>query len=537
MIQSGHKKTAADWFFPSISDLVFLCLFFWVLRYGVHLLADGDTGWHIITGNNILSTFKVPYADPYSYTMPATPWTSHEWLAEVVFASIHRVAGMNGVVVLTASVVAFTSFLLYRYLLKRGVGTFTSVFMTVIAALASSLHWLARPHIFSMPLTIATFIVLDRYHREGRGRLWLLPAMMLLWVNLHGGYILGLIMAIMYAGGNLFSWVVSGKADKGSEKRAKAFSLVVVLMFLAAFVNPHGPAILYFPFHLVGRSYIMDNIQEWLSPNFHKDRIFEFMLVAYSAVLIMSKKKPGLIEGGLLLFLTHMSLYSARYIPLLALVATPMVAPRAGEVMDEFAGHLPESSVIKRVHRALCKKSAELAPFEGRFRTHLTVYASVLLCFFIASSGGVAFGRQLMDFRHDKKIFPVDAYEFAVKNGINGRMFNNDGWGGYIIYRGYPAYKVFFDGRSDMYGVPFLKEYVKVARAEKGFEGILDKYGVDWVIFNANTPLCQILEAGGDWRLVYADKTANILLKATPQNRDLIEKYKDARFVPADDEK
>jgi hypothetical protein len=116
-------------------------------------------------------------------------------------------------------------------------------------------------------------------------------------------------------------------------------------------------------------------------------------------------------------------------------------------------------------------------------------------------------------------------------------MFNNDGWGGYIIYRGYPDYKVFFDGRSDMYGVPFLKEYVKVARAEKGFEGVLDKYGVDWVIFNANTPLCQILEAGGDWRLVYADKTAAILLKSTPQNAALIEKYKDARFVPADDEK
>ncbi len=407
--------------------------------------------------------------------------------------------------------------------------------MTVIAALASSLHWLARPHIFSMPLTLATFIVLDGYHREGKGRLWLLPLFTLVWVNLHGGYILGLIMAIVYAGGNLFSWVVSGRVDKASGKRAKAFSLVVLFMLLATFVNPHGPAILYFPFHLVGRAYIMDNIQEWLSPDFHTDKVFEFMFLLYAAIIIISKKRVDMIEGALLLLLTHMSLYSARYIPLLALVATPIVAPRSSDVFMGMAERLPEEGPISRVSRLLAKKSGEMAMFEHRFRTHLWVYASLAACFVIALNGGMAFGRQLMDYRHDKKIFPVDAFEFAVKNGINGRMFNNDGWGGYIIYRGYPAYKVFFDGRSDMYGVTFLKEYVKVARAEKGFEGVLDKYGVDWVIFSANTPLCQLLEASGVWHLVYADKTADILLKNSPQNKGLIKKYNNVKFVPKGD--
>jgi hypothetical protein len=66
-----HGRSIADWLFPSVSDLIFLCLFFWALRHGVQFLADGDTGWHIITGNGILDTLSVPYADPYSYTMPA----------------------------------------------------------------------------------------------------------------------------------------------------------------------------------------------------------------------------------------------------------------------------------------------------------------------------------------------------------------------------------------------------------------------------------------------------------------------------------
>ena len=531
----GQKRSIADWLFPSVSDLIFLCLFFWALANGVRFLVDGDTGWHIATGKGILDSLSVPFADPYSYTMPRTPWTSHEWLAEVVFASIHRVAGLNGVVVLTASVVAFTSLLLYKYLLKKGVGVFTAAFVTVIAALASSLHWLARPHIFSMPLTLATFIVLEDYQREGKYRLWLLPLFILVWVNLHGGYILGIMMAMIYSGGNLVKWLASGRADGECVRKAKTLAIISFLMLLAACVNPHGPAILYFPFHLVGRAFIMDNIQEWLSPNFHTARMFEFMLLSYATIIIISKKRVDIIEGALLLFLTHMSLYSARYIPLLALVATPIVASRASDAVMDIAGWFPKEGPINRASQLLAKKSGEMAVFEHRFRTHLWVYASLAACFVIAFHGGTAFGRQLMDYRHDKKIFPVDAFEFAVKNGINGRMFNNDGWGGYIIYRGYPAYKVFFDGRSDMYGVPLLKEYVKVARAEKDFEGVLDKHGVDWVIYSANTPLCQLLEAGGGWRLVYADKTADILLKDTSKNRGLIEKYKNVKFVPKGD--
>ena len=259
------------------------------------------------------------------------------------------------------------------------------------------------------------------------------------------------------------------------------------------------------------------------------------MLLFYAAIIITSKKRLDITEGTLLLLLTHMSLYSARYIPLLALVATPIVATRASDVAMGIAERFPIEGPVNRVSRLLAKKSGDMALFENRFRTHIWVYVSIAVCFVIASSGGAAFGRQVMDFRHDKKIFPVDAFEFAIKNGINGRMFNNDGWGGYIIYRGYPAYKVFFDGRSDMYGVPFLKEYVKVARAEKGFEDVLNEYRVDWVIFSANTPLCQLLEASGNWRLVYADKTADILLKDTLQNRGLIEKYKNVRFVPKND--
>jgi hypothetical protein len=229
-----ENKGVADWLFPSVSDLIFLCLFFWALRYGVQFLADGDTGWHITTGRYILKSLGVPHADPYSYTMPATPWTSHEWLAEILFAGIHSLAGLNGVVVLSSAIVSLTFFLLYRYVIRRGAGPFAAVFFTVTGALASMLHWLSRPHLFSMPLTLATFIVLEDYQRDGRDRLWLLPLFTLVWVNLHGGYILGIMMVFIYSGSNLVKWLASGRADGESGKKAKALTIISFHLFAHA---------------------------------------------------------------------------------------------------------------------------------------------------------------------------------------------------------------------------------------------------------------------------------------------------------------
>lgn len=527
-----EDRPTGRFFAPSIGDMVFLCVFFWALHVGVGLLADGDTGWHIVTGENILRTMTVPFSDPYSYTLPGIPWTSHEWLAAVALAAVHRLAGLNGVVTLTALVIGLTFFFLYVHITRRGVSPLLAALLSVVAATASALHWLARPHIFSLPLTLAFIVVLDTYQREGRGRLWLLPLLMVLWVNLHAGFILGLILVFMYAGGNYFLYLVSNDGREQSLGRSKALGLAASATVLATFVNPHGPAILYFPFHLVGRKYIMDNVMEWLSPDFHTNTIFEVMLLSSVAVFVLSKRKPSLLEGGAALLLTHMSLYSARYIPLLAIIVTPMVAVRAGEALENLVEGAPEGGVIKRVRDRLKLISENTANTEARFSGHALVYAAAAGCVLVALNGGSFMGRQVMDYAHDKGTFPVDALRFAEENGIEGRMFNNDGWGGYIIYSTYPDRKVFFDGRSDMYGVEFMKEYVKVAKAEEGYEDVLDKYEVEWVLYNANSPICQLLAAGGGWKLVYADTTANILLKDIPRFRPLIEKYRHARFVP-----
>ena len=129
--------------------------------------------------------------------------------------------------------------------------------------------------------------------------------------------------------------------------------------------------------------------------------------------------------------------------------------------------------------------------------------------------------------RHDfnPKYFPKGAVKFVQDERINGKMFNNDEFGDYLIYAAWPEYKVFIDGRTDMYGAARVKEYLRVVTAAEGWQQVLDKYEITWVFHQPNSVLSKLLLARSDWKLVYADKVAHIYVKALPQNKEIILKY------------
>lgn len=528
------ERRPSDWVMPSIADILFLSLFFKILGSGSELLNDGDTGWHIVTGEGILRTFRIPFSDPYSHTATGTAWTTHEWLSEVIFGLSHRLMGLNGVVLVSAAVITLTFFFLYLFMFRRRINPLVAVSFTILAAFASSLHWLARPHIFSLPLALAFIIILELYQREKINHLKLLPILMVLWVNLHGGYILGLMLVAIYAAGNLLLAIATPDKDGEARKSFRSLGLIAFITLLATFVNPHGPAILYFPFHNLGRGFLIDTVAEWLSPDFHKYRLFEVTLLLFATIFVLSRKTLDVFEATVALLLTHMSLYSIRFIPLFSILLSPAAAARAEALFEstfQSRASMKGVKVIGDIFRAI---SNNITALETRFNRHLWVYASLAICLMIGLNGGRIRNAHVMEYEHGKSEFPVDALAFALANHVTGNVFNNDGWGGYMIYRAYPTYRVFLDGRSDMYGVSLVKEYIKVSTAGLGYEDVLDKYGVTWVIYNNNTALCQLLAASGKWKLVYADSVANIFLKDIPENHDLIEQYGTTNQVSKD---
>lgn len=136
----------------------------------------------------------------------------------------------------------------------------------------------------------------------------------------------------------------------------------------------------------------------------------------------------------------------------------------------------------------------------------LAVAAALLIC-----RGGIADLRPWFGF--DPAVFPVQALARAEAVGARGNLFNYFPWGGYVLYAGYPRYRVFIDGQTDFYGEQLTRDYLKVARLDPEWETVLDRYRVGWVLFPHNSPLSLILARTRGWRLAYEDETADIFIR------------------------
>jgi hypothetical protein len=496
---------------PSIADFFFIAILFYLFfstKGG--LLGDGDTGYHIRAGQYILDTFSIPKQDIFSFHAPPLPWTAHEWLSEIIMALIHNALGLTGVVAFFAFLLALTTYLLFKILRRYGVDILIATAVSTLVFSSSKIHWLARPHVFSFLLMIVSHYLLESWQRGGGNRLYLLPPLMLLWVNLHGGYLGGFMLLAAYLAGNLIARLSAPPAERDAHtKKLKQLACTGMACLAVCLINPYGYHILLFPFNLVSDKYLMDHVSEFLSPNFHDRMPFKYLLLLLIAVLALSRKRIEATELILILGFTNMALYSARYIPLFALVTAPILARQAAA-----AGEL----VGDRTAQFFRKRSENVNRLDARSSAYLWPALAVLVV-----AGAVCSGK----FQHsfDQKTKPVAATEFLIKENITGNMFNNDEFGDYLIYRSYPRYKVFFDGRSDMYGAGMLKEYGKVANFEPGWEAILEKYRITWILYDTQSNLARYLAKESNWVRIYSDSVASIFVKNIPQHRDLIAKY------------
>jgi len=514
------NKIGNYWFLPSIGDVIFIIVFVFILTSKDNLLGDADIGYHIRAGEYIMDNFTVPAHDLFSYTTPPLMWTAHEWLSEVILALVHRAFGLTGLVVFMAFIIASVYAILLKFLRVSGVSIVVAACIVALAAGASIIHWHARPHIFSLMLTLIWYIILDTYQYRQKNYLYVLPPLMLLWVNLHGGFIAGLMFLAVYITGNFLKVFFRKGERRDASDRLKTLLLFFFLCLLASLLNPQGYKILLFPFKLATNRVIIDNVSEWLSPNFHESLRFEYMLLLMILIFGASMKRLNAIEAMLALIFTHMSLFSARYIPLYAVVLSPII----GKQVDRIIQEIKERKLIERVILI----SQRAANIDSRTKLHLWPVFTVAIVVIIGFTGKLGYS-------FDKKTMPVDAVNFIKREKIAGNVFNNDVFGSYIIYSAWPEYRVFFDGRSDMYGKERMKDYFKISRIETGWDEILKKYNINWIIFNTKSALSNFLLQRGDWKLIYSDKVANIFIKNTLENKSLINKYPDVKPVKVEE--
>jgi hypothetical protein len=329
------------------------------------------------------------------------------------------------------------------------------------------------------------------------------------------------MLLAIYITGNALMAIFQEEERFDKISKIKTLSVYFVLCLLITLLNPKGYEILLFPFNLISNTFIMDHVSEFLSPNFHTDLRFEYMLLLMIFVFGMSVMRLNAIELMLVVAFTHMSLYSARYIPLYAIILSPILGKQIDNLLIEFK----ERRLIKRV-LAMSERTAKTDSMT-KFKPWGTM--SVIVLAVMVSTGQLYY-------EFDKKRLPVDAVRFIQEENIPGNMFNNDEFGDYIIYAAWPEYKVFFDGRSDMYGTERLKEYFQIVRLAPRWDEVLQKNNVTWIFFDSKSPLSSFLLERNNWKLIYSDKVANIFVKSTPENLYLIEKYRDVKPVIVEEE-
>jgi hypothetical protein len=473
--------------------LVGACTFFYCFFNSDKLLRDGDTFWHVGAGRWILEHGRVPDTDPFSHTMPGAAWTAHEWLSEVVLASVHDAGGWTALVVLAAAAFALSVAMLARALLRWVEPVYALLFAGLAVGLAAS-HVLVRPHVLAMPLMMLWVLGLVRAAEAGRRpSLWLLPVMTV-WANLHGGFTLGIALTGAFA---LESCIAAWR-ERRLAGTVRSWGAFLLLAIGSALITPNGLGGVLFTWQvLFESSYALQRIGEWWSPNFQTLQPMELWLLGGLAMVLHQGLKLPPLRLALLLGLLHLALKHMRYVELLGLLAPLFVAAPFAAQWRERARGAGQAQGLDRLFHRLAQPAGAGA----------MLLAAALL------AGVPLLVARVQPIVPPAMVAPTAALDAVRKAGIQGPVLNNYSWGGYLVYLGIAP---FIDGRAEMYGDAFLKQYMEALelRTSDGLEKLIARYHVTWTLLPPGTPGIALLDRLPGWRRLYADETAVVHVRS-----------------------
>jgi hypothetical protein len=488
---------------PKRTRLFFGLLLFGLLAMTARNAVDPDLWWHLRTGQWIAETGRVPHTDPFSFTRAGSPWVSHEWLSEVVFYRIWRRMSWAGLIAFSAIVTAAGFMLLYLRCPGR---RHWALGATTLGALASAPAWGVRPQMFTFLLASLFLWLIQRGEDRPRLLLWI-PAVFLLWVNLHAGFALGPALLLAYCVG--VAWEgVTGEMPWEQVRPHLARLLLVVLACLAVVpLNPSGVQLYRYPLDVLHSAGMRSFIVEWLSPDFHQFRYVPFLMMCLALIGTFgsTRSRPKARVLVPLLGTLFAALDAVRHIPIFALLAVPVIA---SAFADSRQRQLPPAR-----------------PGRGSTRIQLLLPASavILMAIFALVRWDTLVRSQA---RTEAEMFPKAAVEFLASHPHPAQLFVYYDWGGYAIWRLYPDYRVFVDGRADLYGDDLLQQFKTAVQLRSGWQGILEQWKVGTVLVPSSCALAHALALETGWLEEYHDSQAVVFRRkeqgsASVKNRQI----------------
>lgn len=499
----GHRIRSLIGTPPRVAELLFLAVLIWLFATGQGwsvLLADGDTGWHIRNGEQILATRSVPHSDPFSFATSGHPWFAWEWLSDVLFAALFRLGGLKAVTVFCGLVIAASVTVLFRHMVWRSVSLAVAFPLTMLAVGASSIHYLARPHAIGLLFFAILAWMIDR-DRASPGRpAWWLPLLLMVWANCHGSFLAGLAMLGLWFGESWFR----RRADPRNVLRP---ALVAAVSGGATLCNPYGFHLHAHALAYLRSTWIQDTIEEFQSPRFRSENMLQYEVLLFAGLMALAwlSRRGEFYPCAVILLWAHESLASVRHVPLYCLASGPFAASWIEHLWKRVAVRCPRGSFLGAIESVNFTWSSWSRGF--------TVWSAL----FAGAVGAAPFVlRQPVGFPANK--FPETLVErclprFSDRQGVPRRIFSSDQWSDYLIFRFYPKVRVYFDGRSDFFGPWRGDAYLHLMAGREDSPAILAREDIDLALVPRDWALAGILLQDPQWEVVDADGRAALFVR------------------------
>lgn len=457
--------------------VIFICVALIFILF-TRTTVDADLWWHLRAGQVMVEQKQILLSDLFSYTRFGAEWVNAFWISEILLYEVYVIAGYFGLTFFVSMIGAVTFYLISRRLSGN---IFINGFLLILGAITAAPIWGPRPQILSF-LLIA---VLDDWLINKRAKWFLIP-LFALWANIHGGWIWGFLLIIAHIVGEVIQQLTTQEKSWNETKSLIGWS---ALSTLAIGLNPNGLSIWNLPFQQINVSL---EIQEWLSPDFHRIDFHPFLWMIFLLLLSAPfSKKHNWTQIFKVLGFAYLTFFSQRNIALFAIVAVPLLSDWMSNALNHF------------------QKDKRFKPSTQLARPLRLLTNSILVLALTVTAIGNAYLVSLPE-KVDAN-YPVKAIQWIKENQPKGNLFNSYNWGGYLLWT-LPEYPVFIDGRADLYGNEIINQWHSVVSGNENAIQILDEWQVNLILIEPYWEITKILEVNG-WQKVYEDEQAVIFTR------------------------
>jgi hypothetical protein len=465
-------------------------------------IQDPDFWWHLRTGRWMLDNHRLPSNDLYTYTVSSHAWVDHEYLTEVLMAYLNSWGGL-ALISIAFAVLTLLGFLLIYRTADAGRRPYVIAGLGLaLGGLAGAPIWGPRAQMITFTFTCLELYWIARY-LSGRSRsIYYLPLVVALWANLHGGFVIAFVLLGIAITAEVADWIMERDDTRriGHRRRVRTLGQVLLICLVAVLATPHGLSVYSNPIETLTSPAQRRLIVEWFSPDFHQLVIAPFLAMIILLLIGFAFRRPTTYQLLLTVAVLGLALESARNIAIFVAATTPILIETWSGAWEDLCSSRGWSLTF---------------PPPSRLLRGVTVVALAIITGAVVFRIGSSLAHQAADTASN---YPVAASDYlAAHPEVGTRMYNQYGWGGYLANRFYPDpnRRVFIFGEASVMGDSFLQQYQDVQTLRSNWQETLDRYQVDYVVYNRHEALTNVLEALPDkWDCgVYQDSQVEICVR------------------------